>query len=406
MPWLCCLADKMTAEGMVELKIEELQPTWLYHPRKFKVSYIQGYGLTLGLFFGIISSLFYGAVYGISSGVSAWIAFALHMRLHDKKTFLGNMFLSHTTFISNMFLFPFYGGFLGLLLNGAVYVLMGDYRHDYLTTNLSYYFLNGFMVIEYKYIQHDNVVFLIKSGLLGGGIAGGIAGGGWIASRRTHPIVNTFEQTEKIKKIKALPLITLKNIKKFIMEFGRTLFFTLLAGVPFLGQLYGLTTGIVVTLGLGIAAGLPLALSKLETPVLDSTYSGQAISYAVRNSFLFTPLFSTISMLAFIQAVFAFEYYSLIANIYYHMPSFYILYLGIIFGSFLFSGSDIILSHYILRLLLWQEGQLPFRLVSWLEDLHQRKLLQRVGGSYHFIHKRLQEYLANNDTKISAGSAR
>jgi hypothetical protein len=50
--------------------------------------------------------------------------------------------------------------------------------------------------------------------------------------------------------------------------------------------------------------------------------------------------------------------------------------------------------HYLLRLCLWQERQLPLRLIRWLEALHHRKVLQRVGGSYRFLHKQLQEYLA------------
>ncbi|XCN71591.1 MAG: NACHT domain-containing protein [Candidatus Electrothrix aestuarii] len=392
--WLRCLAGNMIANGQVELRIEEIQPTWLCYPQKFKTTYILGYGLLICLFTGIIAFLFYGTFFSVSYGVSVWLAFVLTMLLHDKNTFLGNMVLSHTTWAGNMLIFPVYGIFLGLLFNGAVYVLMGEYNQTHLPTDFSYYYM-----IKYKYIDHDNILFLTKIGLLGGGLTGVISGIGWIISRRTHPIINTFDQTEKIKRIKSSPFITFKNIKKFIIEFGQTLFFTLLGGVPFLGLLFGLTSGIVITLALGIAAGLPLALSKLETPVLDSSYPGQTISCAVRNSLLLTPLFSTISILAFVQAIFFLENYMSITA-YHYMPSFYMLYLGIAFGSFLFSGSDIILSHYILRLLLWQEGQLPFLLVSWLEDLHQRKLLQRVGGSYHFIHKRLQEYLAQmNDAE-------
>jgi len=65
-------------------------------------------------------------------------------------------------------------------------------------------------------------------------------------------------------------------------------------------------------------------------------------------------------------------------------------------------GADIVLGHYALRVLLWQEGQLPLRLISWLETLHQRKLLQRVGGSYHLIHKRLQEYLTGSHCSDNA----
>lgn len=69
--------------------------------------------------------------------------------------------------------------------------------------------------------------------------------------------------------------------------------------------------------------------------------------------------------------------------------------LFVVIAAFCFIlGVDNMLKYYLLRLCLWQENQLPLRLVRWLEFLHHRKILQRVGGSYHFIHKQLLEYLA------------
>ncbi|MCI5224136.1 MAG: hypothetical protein D3924_16070 [Candidatus Electrothrix sp. AR4] len=66
----------------------------------------------------------------------------------------------------------------------------------------------------------------------------------------------------------------------------------------------------------------------------------------------------------------------------------------VLIGFCVILGTDKMLKYYLLRLRLWQENQLPLRLVRWLEFLHHRKILQRVGGSYHFIHKQLLEYLA------------
>ena len=63
-------------------------------------------------------------------------------------------------------------------------------------------------------------------------------------------------------------------------------------------------------------------------------------------------------------------------------------------------GTDQVLQHYLLRLCLRLEGQLPLRLLPWLAAVHQRKVLQRAGGSYHFLHKQLQEYLAEREPII------
>ncbi|CAK8715636.1 hypothetical protein KKHLCK_04740 [Candidatus Electrothrix laxa] len=40
------------------------------------------------------------------------------------------------------------------------------------------------------------------------------------------------------------------------------------------------------------------------------------------------------------------------------------------------------------------------RLVPWLDAMHQRKVFQRVGGSYHFLHKQLRDYLAKQQPTL------
>jgi hypothetical protein len=50
--------------------------------------------------------------------------------------------------------------------------------------------------------------------------------------------------------------------------------------------------------------------------------------------------------------------------------------------------------HWALRFVLWRNGNLPFRLVPWLDEMTERGLLRRVGGGYIFIHRSLLEYFA------------
>ena len=76
---------------------------------------------------------------------------------------------------------------------------------------------------------------------------------------------------------------------------------------------------------------------------------------------------------------------------------FYLVLFGTAVSSFLFLSINEILQRCLLRLCLCWEGQLPLRLVPWLEAMQQRKILQRAGGSYRFLHKKLQEYLAKHE---------
>jgi len=47
-----------------------------------------------------------------------------------------------------------------------------------------------------------------------------------------------------------------------------------------------------------------------------------------------------------------------------------------------------------LRLLLWRHGLAPLRLLRWLEYAVRLRLLYRAGGGYVFIHKTVQDALA------------
>jgi DNA-binding SARP family transcriptional activator len=61
-------------------------------------------------------------------------------------------------------------------------------------------------------------------------------------------------------------------------------------------------------------------------------------------------------------------------------------------ASLAFGGFNVI-NHLVLRLLLWQSGQIPRRYVPFLNAAARHVLLYRVGGGYIFIHRLLQEHL-------------
>ncbi|MBD2459244.1 hypothetical protein H6G80_35060 [Nostoc sp. FACHB-87] len=70
---------------------------------------------------------------------------------------------------------------------------------------------------------------------------------------------------------------------------------------------------------------------------------------------------------------------------------------GISFGLifWLISGGAACIQHFILRLVLYCNGYIPWNYSKFLNYATERTILQRVGGSYRFIHSLLQEHFVN-----------
>ncbi|QIR41709.1 NACHT domain-containing NTPase (plasmid) [Tolypothrix sp. PCC 7910] len=60
----------------------------------------------------------------------------------------------------------------------------------------------------------------------------------------------------------------------------------------------------------------------------------------------------------------------------------------------LFYGGDTCIQHFALRLTLYFNGYIPWNYARFLNYCTERLFLQRVGGRYRFIHKLLQDHLA------------
>ncbi|NEQ85620.1 MAG: hypothetical protein F6K26_37595 [Moorea sp. SIO2I5] len=67
--------------------------------------------------------------------------------------------------------------------------------------------------------------------------------------------------------------------------------------------------------------------------------------------------------------------------------------LGLLAGG-LYPGLAVI-QHITLRLILSWNNYIPCNYVKFLEEFTEKKLLERIGGRYRFIHRLLQEYLAD-----------
>jgi hypothetical protein len=88
-------------------------------------------------------------------------------------------------------------------------------------------------------------------------------------------------------------------------------------------------------------------------------------------------------------------------------PSYGLTKAGIMFGSMIgvliglgLYGGPVTIQHYTLRWVLKWANVLPYafqnrRLVAFLDAMHDRILLRRVGGGWMFVHRSLLEHFAN-----------
>jgi hypothetical protein len=78
----------------------------------------------------------------------------------------------------------------------------------------------------------------------------------------------------------------------------------------------------------------------------------------------------------------------------------YVLIVGLMVGlmSSLIGGDNsglVCIQHLILRLILWQRGCIPWNYARFLDYATERIFLQKVGGSYIFVHRLLLEHFAS-----------
>ena len=62
-------------------------------------------------------------------------------------------------------------------------------------------------------------------------------------------------------------------------------------------------------------------------------------------------------------------------------------------------GFNAFIKHFLLRYILYQQGNIPWDLVPFLDHAAECILLRKVGGGYIFIHRMLMDYFAELDSK-------
>lgn len=157
------------------------------------------------------------------------------------------------------------------------------------------------------------------------------------------------------------------------------------------GLIFGLYVGLWCGGLIGLGTGMFLGIERQET--VNRLVPNQSIHQSLRNVFTFM-WWGIWGGLVLGLLVYGLLGYGVLAG----------MSLGIVFSfamSFQYDHSfKTVIQHYVLRWLLAREGVLPYpfrdeRLITFLDGMHERILLRRVGGGWIFVHRSLLDYFAN-----------
>jgi transcriptional regulator with XRE-family HTH domain len=173
----------------------------------------------------------------------------------------------------------------------------------------------------------------------------------------------------------------------------------------FYGPTYGMRYGLIY----GLITGLILGITTILTQILTSGWSSsilpkhqqirpnEGITRSARNSLLAAIVSGPVTgMISGIAIAFAFKIAAGLAG-WQILGAGFALILGIEFTIqiALAYGGIAVIEHYILRLYLWRNGDLPLNAVPFLDYGAQRILLRKIGGGYMFSHRLLLDYFAS-----------
>jgi NACHT domain len=161
--------------------------------------------------------------------------------------------------------------------------------------------------------------------------------------------------------------------------------------------------GIVMILATGMMGAL---LTGLLGPAIEQrSFPNQGIWRSAKNTLIF-------ALTGFVIGSLVTGLFSGVINLFFdlsstvvHIPSmFQILYYppvmlktGLMIGAISGLTAGIAcLQHFVLRIMLWYNGSIPWNYARFLNQVSQRQLMQHQGGRYRFTHNLLRDYLAQS----------
>jgi energy-coupling factor transporter ATP-binding protein EcfA2 len=337
--WLSWLAMQLKGRSKSEFELEDLQPTWLKKPGQFGIAMV-----ALSMVFGGIIKCMYDTFWFWSAGSLSpeW----LYTLSIDSAIGLA------------------YGLGAGIMIFGEVFLLGKEGKR--MTRSKALLVLIGGLVLG------------LASGLASG-LAIGLAIG--LASGLASGLILWFCETD-IFMIKTVELVRAPHWSspKDWMTIVSNLALVGLA----LGLVFGLASGLAIGLAIGLASGLGMGLASglrdLSTHISKKVTPNQGVRRSGLNGLIFAACVSPM-ILALIRFV---------------SSELHWIVVGLFFSNvaFLYCGGLAYIQHYALRFVLSRQGCIPFFYVHFLDQMVKRKLLQRIGGSYRFMHLSLRDHCA------------
>ncbi|MEO8954240.1 MAG: hypothetical protein ABI396_04880, partial [Ktedonobacteraceae bacterium] len=195
---------------------------------------------------------------------------------------------------------------------------------------------------------------------------------------------------------------------------------TALVIIPLAGVLVGLIEGAIIDLNFGLSTGLSKGVSigmgywlllgffrGVSSEMIEDQHRllpNQGFRHSARNALIFGFVSTGVAILAVVLSVYlSIEVYQWgISNV---TPTVdvglnsilsFALLIGLIAG--LLNGGLFCFRYFVLCVVLWQVGLIPWNYPRFLDYAAERILLRKVGGGYIFVHRLLLEYFASLDT--------
>ncbi len=174
--------------------------------------------------------------------------------------------------------------------------------------------------------------------------------------------------------------------------------FGLVIGLPTIGPakglVYGLLVGLLAGLVIGLVVGLFFGLIEglLQRRQYSERLSPNEGIWRSGKIGLFAGLVSGL-VFGLVSGLVAGLVYGLLIGLLAGLVMGLVV--GLLIG--LLAGLFAFLDHFILRLFLLWQGDLPWKLIPFLDEVAERLLLRKVGGSYIFVHRQLLDYFASLD---------
>lgn len=344
--WLVWLAQRMVSHSQTLFFIERIQPTWISQRQQR-----QYYYLGVKLFFGLIAGFFAGFHFGsqtIKDEPWKLIAFAV----------ISAVAAAIAGGVSTRF-----PGLIPGILCGLIYVLI--------VTQL----MLSLSLWETQYVPKDFFWSLLIDGIVLGIFLGFI--------RRSIGIVDTVRWSWS----RAFRYIAVGLAFCLIY-----IIFRINLGNPY--ATYGTCTYwfcILQEIIAFIAIFGPIGGLDKGKEIEKTNIPNQGIWRSLQNTLLFFTILTPIGVLL------SFGRYS--DNIY------EIIGISLTVGILAALGGGqrsgiVLIQHFVLRLFLWMNRDIPWNYARFLDYASERILLQKVGGGYIFVHRLLLEHLARSPLSL------